>query len=49
MEEKNVAPDQRKYPARKDEFREQTIVLSLSGFDLERSSEDLFRSTSCDA
>jgi lipopolysaccharide export system permease protein len=46
IEEKNVAPDQRKYPSRKDEFREQTIVISLSGFDLQRSSDDLFRSTS---
>ena len=46
IEEKNVAPDQRRYPSRKDEFREQTVVISLSGFDLERSSDDLFRSTS---
>ena len=46
IEEKNVASDERKYPARKDEFSEQTVVLSLSGFDLERSSDDLFRSTS---
>lgn len=46
IEEKNVAPDQRKYPSRKDEFREQTVVISLSGFDLQRSSDDLFRSTS---
>ena len=46
IEEKNVAPDHRKYPSRKDEFREQTVVISLSGFDLERSSDDLFRSTS---
>ncbi|HBE42503.1 MAG TPA: hypothetical protein DDW27_15140 [Bacteroidales bacterium] len=46
IEEKNVAPDQRKYPTRKDEFEEQTVVIPLSGFDLERSSDDLFRSTS---
>ena len=46
IEEKNVAPDERKFPSRKDEFREQTVVISLSGFDLERSSDDLFRSTS---
>lgn len=46
LEEKNVAPDERKFPSRKDEFKEQTVVISLSGFDLERSSDDLFRSTS---
>jgi len=46
IDEKNVGPDERKYPARKDEFKEQTVVISLSGFDLERSSDDLFRSTS---
>jgi len=46
IEEKNVAPDARKFPSRKDEFKEQTVVISLSGFDLERSSDDLFRSTS---
>lgn len=46
LEEKNTAPDERKYPSRKDEFKEQTVVISLSGFDLERSSDDLFRSTS---
>ena len=46
IKDKNVAADQKKYPSRKDEFREQTIVISLSGFDLERSSDDLFRSTS---
>jgi len=46
LQEKNVAPEQRKYPTRKDEFEEQTVVISLSGFDLERSSDDLFRSTS---
>lgn len=46
IEEKSVAPDARKFPSRKDEFKEQTVVISLSGFDLERSSDDLFRSTS---
>ncbi len=46
IEEKNVAADERKFPSRKDEFKEQTVVISLSGFDLERSSDDLFRSTS---
>lgn len=46
IEEKNVVPAEKKYPTRKDEFREQIIVLSLTGFDLERSSSELFRSTS---
>jgi lipopolysaccharide export system permease protein len=46
LEEKNMSPVERKYPARKDTFKEQTIVLSLTGFDLERTSDDLFRSTS---
>ena len=46
LEEKNVAPAERKLPSRKDVFKEQTIVLSLTGFDLERSSDELFRSTS---
>jgi lipopolysaccharide export system permease protein len=43
MEEKNIQPANRKYPLRKDFFREQSIVISLTGFDLERSKEDLFK------
>jgi lipopolysaccharide export system permease protein len=43
MEEKNVPAANRKYPLRKDFFREQSIVISLTGFDLERSKEDLFK------
>jgi lipopolysaccharide export system permease protein len=43
VDEKNVAPANRKYPLRKDYFREQRIVISLTGFDLERSKEDLFK------
>jgi lipopolysaccharide export system permease protein len=46
MEEKNVIPAERKFPSRKDFFKEQTIVLSLSGFDLERSGNEMFRSRS---
>lgn len=42
LEEKNVIPAERKYPSRKDYFREQTIVLPLSGFDLERSGHEMF-------
>jgi lipopolysaccharide export system permease protein len=45
IEEKNVAAGQKKYPSRKDYFKEQTIVISLSGFDLERSEEGLFKSS----
>ncbi len=46
MEEKNVSQIEKKYPSRKDSFKEQTIVLSLSGFDLERSNANLFKSNS---
>jgi lipopolysaccharide export system permease protein len=46
FEEKNVIPAERKFPSRKDSFEEQTMVLSLSGFDLERSGNEMFRSTS---
>jgi lipopolysaccharide export system permease protein len=45
MEEKAGTPDSRKYPSRKDTFKEQTFVISLSGFDLERSEEGLFKSS----
>jgi lipopolysaccharide export system permease protein len=44
MDEKNATPETRKYPSRKDVFREQKIVISLIGFDLERSQEGLFKS-----
>jgi lipopolysaccharide export system permease protein len=43
IEEKNMNPSARKFPSRKDDFKEQTIVLSLTGFDLERSEEGLFK------
>lgn len=46
LEEKNVVPAERKYPSRKDSFKEQTLVLSLTGFDLERSNNEMFRSNS---
>ena len=46
LEEKNVIPAERKYPTRKDSFKEQTLVLSLSGFDLERSNSEMFRRNS---
>ena len=43
MVEKNTNPETRTYPSRIDYFREQTIVIPLTGFDLERS-EGLFKS-----
>ena len=46
LEEKNVVPKEKKYPSRKDSFKEETIILALSGFDLERSGNEMFRSTS---
>lgn len=45
MEEKNISSAARTYPSRKDLFREQTIVIPLAGFDLERSQEGLFKSS----
>jgi lipopolysaccharide export system permease protein len=44
LEEKNVNPSLRKYPSREDYFKEQTIVIPLSGFDLQRSEEGIFKS-----
>ncbi len=46
LSERNVSAGERKYPSRKDHFDEQQLVLSLSGFDLERSNEDIFKSHS---
>ena len=45
MDEKNVGISERKYPSRKDYFKEETIVISLTGFDLERSEDGLFKSS----
>jgi len=39
MEEKIGNPTLRKYPSRVDEFKEQTIVIPLTGFDLQRSDD----------
>lgn len=44
MQERNANLSARKYPSRKGFFKEQTIVIPLSGFDLERSEEGLFKS-----
>jgi len=45
LEEKNVISSQRKYPSRFDYFKEQSIVIPLTGFDLQRSEEGLFKSS----
>lgn len=44
LEEKNVPADKKKYPFRRDRFSEQTMVVELTGFALNRSGIDLFRS-----
>jgi len=44
LEEKNVSPALRKYPSRIDYFKEQTIIIPLTGFDLQRSEEGIFKS-----
>ena len=46
IEEKTVTPAYKKFPFRKDIFKEQSIVISLSGFDFERSKMDLFKASS---
>ncbi|MFN8241487.1 MAG: LptF/LptG family permease [Bacteroidales bacterium] len=46
VDEKNVTQSNRTHPFRKDKFREEVLVVSLSGFDLERSQNDLFKSNS---
>lgn len=45
MEEKNLNVNARKYPSRVDYFGEQSIVIPLTGFDLQRSEEGLFKSS----
>jgi lipopolysaccharide export system permease protein len=44
MPERPEKGPEKRYPFRKDVFREQTLVVSLSGFDLERTEIDLFKS-----
>ncbi len=46
MPERTDESPGKKYPFRKDIFKEQTLVVSLSGFDLERTEIDLFKSNS---
>lgn len=44
LQEKNQAANSRTFPSRRDYFKEQTVVIPLSGFDLERSEDGLFKS-----
>jgi lipopolysaccharide export system permease protein len=44
MKEKGGTPETRRYPSRKDEFKQQDVVISLVGFDLERSEDGLYKS-----
>lgn len=42
--EKGRSAMNKSYPFRSDEFKEQTLIIELSGFDLERSDLSLFKS-----
>ncbi len=44
IEEKDVQQDRRRYPFRRDHFTEQTMVIELTGFGLNRSGMDIYRS-----
>ena len=44
IKEKGRSIRNKKYPFRSDEFSKQTLVIELSGFDLERSDLSLFKS-----
>ncbi|MCE5348044.1 MAG: LptF/LptG family permease [Bacteroidales bacterium] len=44
ISEKNVTTSAKKYPSRKDYFKEEQIVIPLTGFDLERSEGGLYKS-----
>ncbi len=46
LKENSEIPQERRYPSRRDTFKVQTLVLSLTGFDLERSGNEIFRSSS---
>ncbi len=46
MPEREPGGEEKELPFRKDVFREQTILVSLSGFDLERTEIDLFKNNS---
>lgn len=44
IEENNVPQEKKKYPFRRDRFSEQTMVVQLEGFGLNRSGMDIYRS-----
>ncbi len=44
IEEKNVPQEKRTFPFRRDRFTEQTMVIELTGFGLNRSPMDIYRS-----
>ncbi len=44
IEEKDVQQEKRHYPFRRDRFTEQTMVIELTGFGLNRSGMDIYRS-----
>ena len=46
MTDKSEGASAKKFPFRKDTFKEQTLIVPLSGFDLERTEIDLFKSNS---
>jgi lipopolysaccharide export system permease protein len=46
LEENNTSLNEKKFPFRRDHFAKQTVVIPLSGFGLDRSSMDLFKSNS---
>jgi len=46
LQDKSEIPEERRFPSRRDTFKIQKVVLSLTGFDLERSGNELFRSSS---
>lgn len=45
MNEKNININTRKFPSEEDYFQEQSIVIPLAGFELQRSEEGLFKSS----
>jgi len=46
LKEETRAIDERKHPFRSDRFKEQEMIVELSGFDLDRSDLNLFKSNS---
>jgi lipopolysaccharide export system permease protein len=46
LAEKTRVEAEKTYPFRRDSFEQQTVVIELSGFDLQRSDDDLFGSHS---